>query len=529
MQKQIPDPYFQPVNITDFSGGLQTKYDAEELKDNESPDIINGVFVAKGALTRRRGYRVLGTEADSGVPKTLYKLAQSDGNEYLLKAIGTKIKVLESGVWEDSETDLADGLRWGFVTYEDRVYGGNGTDDDMYSDDPTSGWTTTAGNPKSNIQLIYGGRRLVAVNQTLYYTKTTDQNDFTTVGGGATNDGGYTTFPTQILALHGFVDYNNEDVVIVYGANNQTYILSIDDSNTTIGTIAAFKSLKSGMTSIKHFATVTVDNDIYGIDDFNQIRSLGYRELLPNIQTDVVSEAISETMDTVDLTDPVATLFDREYVLSLRSNDTMTLNDIQLIYNPFYKSWTKYLGAGANDYAIWDGKLTFASSFNKHIYYFDPDVLDDDDGTAIYFRYSTKWFNFGIPLRLKQFKRLRIGGKISETCNLKVKVYFDYATAPAFTWTIAGNKPAILDGELSDSSFGSTAGGGGAFGGGLPADSFRAFHTDLEASSLTDFDVMRVQIENEEAGTDFIINKIKLFVTAQDEDYYPQDRIIRPD
>jgi len=534
VQQRLSEPEFYPVNLTDFSGGLQTKFDAGEIKDNESPIMVNAVITAKGALTRRKGVRRLGTDTGTGPAKTLYKFSTSDGTDYLLKAIDTKIKVFNSatGVWDDSEVGLTDGLKWGFVHYEDTVYGGNGTDDDMYSTDPTTAWTATGANPKGNIQLIMGGRRLIATGATLYYTKATDRNDFTTTGGGATNDGGYTTLPGEITAMENFADYDGAGIAMVYCANNKAYSFIItDDADTTAGTNAVFTESKSETTSTNHFATTTVDNDIYGPDLFNQIRSLGYKEYLPNVQTDIVSEAIEDTMDDLTLTNAVSTLFDRQYILSAQTEDS-TINDVQVIFLPFYKAWTTYLGVGANSYAIYDDKLTYVSSSDDNAYYFDEESLDDEAGTvtghAIYFKYATKSLDFGVPLRLKQCQRIRFGGFISETCNLTIKAFYNASPTPAFTWTIKGNNANLLEGELADQSIGSEVWGGAALGGGT-SSGLHAFSVDCEASSLVDFEAMQITIENNEAGVDFIINAIKPFVTLKEEDDYPQAKIISPD
>ncbi len=51
-----PTKWLHPLNLADFTGGLNLRADAFELKDNESPEMLNVDVDPRGGVRSRRGW-----------------------------------------------------------------------------------------------------------------------------------------------------------------------------------------------------------------------------------------------------------------------------------------------------------------------------------------------------------------------------------------------------------------------------------------------------------------------------------------
>lgn len=122
---------FDPIELREFTGGINTKVRGNKIADNEMQSILSMDFVAN-SMKRALGYTQFGTEANSGVVgKTLYKHTVLAGVEVLVKTIGTLIKYYDTvdDTWYIlTDSTFTTGLRWTFTSFNGYLYGDNGTD-----------------------------------------------------------------------------------------------------------------------------------------------------------------------------------------------------------------------------------------------------------------------------------------------------------------------------------------------------------------------------------------------------------------
>jgi hypothetical protein len=120
----------RPINLIDFTGGLNLRGDAFELSPVESPDMMNVDLDARGGFVSRKGWTAWNTsDIDSTWnPRTLFVHELSDGTDRVYLANNSKIRRSSDGVtWTllNSSTDIvadaaphaADFAPWGDMLY----------------------------------------------------------------------------------------------------------------------------------------------------------------------------------------------------------------------------------------------------------------------------------------------------------------------------------------------------------------------------------------------------------------------------
>ncbi len=119
-----------------FDGGWNSEDASDILQLHESPESINVKFLKGGAIAKDDGMVEVGTDSEVATIKTLINAPNRNGINWLLKTVGTKLKIYdsESELWFSVKTGLTAGLRWGHVVFNNVLYLGNNTDDAMSMD-----------------------------------------------------------------------------------------------------------------------------------------------------------------------------------------------------------------------------------------------------------------------------------------------------------------------------------------------------------------------------------------------------------
>ena len=512
---------YQPVTYQDFSGGWNPKWsvsNATQLADNQSPMMVNIDYISRYAFTKRRGIIQVGNAlAASGVPWSLYTFRKADGTEILMASIGTTMYYLNgSNVWTalPSCPTFTTSLKFGFETIDGVVYFGNGVDG-FYSWDGTSAVVATGGNPKGNIFLGALTRLFVAGvasdPTTLYYSAGGNPLQFGSPGGTQ-------GFPDNITSLLAFNLSTGDEVVQIVLSNGDLYHFLFDANGDP-----SLQHVRSNVGGLVHRANAQVENANVILDQFRQIRAIGYQAYYQDIRSEARSILIDVYMNTLNVTNASSAYFLKNYYVSAQEPGA-TANNITLLYDENYQSWRLYNGFGANQFTVYGTnqtalatKVLFASSSQPYIFQLEPTAYDDN-GIPIYSRFDTKDMDFGVPIDDKNVRFVKIAGKISSGCLLYIYGYYDgETTVPAFTKIIDGNG-AYVD-VVTPPVYGSFMFGVSSFGGPggtttvIPVNPFQVV---FSCPGGEPFSSLRLSFVNEQADVDFVITQIKPYTDILD-------------
>lgn len=127
----IRSEFQDEVLLRRFDGGANTRDDAEEIDDNQSPNPRNVDFDAK-SVRKTLGYTLFGgAEAETVPGFFLYNHRILSTTELLVKTVNTRFKFYDSnaGVFHlATDATFTAGRRWWGASFNGYFYGGNGVD-----------------------------------------------------------------------------------------------------------------------------------------------------------------------------------------------------------------------------------------------------------------------------------------------------------------------------------------------------------------------------------------------------------------
>lgn len=408
--------------INSFAGGLNVYSNATQVKDDESPDLMNVEFSGIGSVRKRRGYTKLTTSEVSAGDKIqgIFSYKTSSANEILYISDGVLYKYDGSGGSTAvtggtfSTTAMINAAQVG-----DRLYFYDGVTALSYYNGTSISTTGVTAAPTYATNGIYFNRRQYINNNSqrdrVYYSKaltsagaSTDTGDFT-----SGTDAGFFGFGMGFEVV-GFARLSNSLYVFcrkgIFRIDPVVSSGTLDHNSTVISNSLGCRAARS---------IDNVENDIYFLD--STIFSLGEVQNFISLRTTNISARISKIfqgMSQQDIDNAAGIYYSEEEVYLLAIN---TLgggyNDTVIGYSLPYKAWFKWDGFRVNHW------LEFISSDNVKFLYFGSDDASssyiyrafntvNDDGAAIDAYYFTKEFDmkqFDIE-KLFQFWSVQFGG-----------------------------------------------------------------------------------------------------------------------
>lgn len=113
-------PKVQLTQIEDYTGGLNLRADQFQLKDNESPEILNFDIDPRGGIRTRRGVVNLHDTPLGSAPLGFMKLTTISGTQQLLTVSGTTVFYSTGSNWTTTGITVAGRSRG--QTFVDRIY-----------------------------------------------------------------------------------------------------------------------------------------------------------------------------------------------------------------------------------------------------------------------------------------------------------------------------------------------------------------------------------------------------------------------
>lgn len=505
------------VLINDFSGGWNTRWglNTSNLLVNQAAVMTNADYSARFALTKRRGVTLVGdATSGSGFITSIWNFTNLSGTQTLIRLHTTKLQKLVSGVWTDFQTGLTAGAYYDDVTIGNRTFYGNAVDDFAYYDGTTV--TTNGAYVKGNIYASAFFRLWIAGSTSnpnrLAYSQT---NDPTQMTGG---DAGTTDFPARITSVKSFFTRDGYESLQVYLANGDVYDIGFDSGGIYK------RKIRTGVGSISHRATKQLQNYNFTVDIFSNVVGLGYDESRPDLRANRKSFFIQNYLKLHDLSKSAAAYTDDNYILSLRETGS-TVNNVIIAYDENYDSWRKYEGIGATAFAIYEGRLHFASSSEPNVFRFDSDAYSDD-GVEIDFTYQTRDLDVGDSLRYKECGYLLLAGFISRQADLRVQCIGDSASTLVADAHIMGTG-AYVKTESSD-TLGSSPWATtpfAAFGGTSSSIAISPFFVGVRLNGQR-HRKMSVLLTNAQKDVDFVITDMKFISDMVAEEVFSSDERI---
>jgi len=122
----------QIKSLSDFSGGLNTKFASAIIPENQTPDCQNVLFDEIGGVTRRKGYKYKGYPSTTTIGNKLWYYKKSTGEEFYITQIQDKLYYspdMEDGTW----SLITSGLKWELNSLQatvvnDKIFFTNGID-----------------------------------------------------------------------------------------------------------------------------------------------------------------------------------------------------------------------------------------------------------------------------------------------------------------------------------------------------------------------------------------------------------------
>lgn len=552
---------YQQLTWRDFAGGLNTRYDPEQMALNEFQVLRNFRFTKKGSLRKRAGSTVVGTDSVDlsglGGVTSIGALRLSTGVIVKVKTVGTYALYLDPAddTWKtinDSATHAAIAFTAGKkFSYAQATEGVQQSQRDLGNSGGQTTYSTTFtptlffGNGVENCYKWTGpgneavklssttetvGSMLVFWHQRLYiagnpntptrlcFSKLLQQSQttvsFTIALGGATGDAGFKSFDAEITSLKRFVDKDGAEFLLVGCANNTFYKVTISE-DTTLGTQMRTEEVKQFSTTVNNGTTTYIENDVAYVDLEGHVRSLGFLPTKQQIDTSVLSSAIDPSTEALDFADGAAAYSGRNLHLSGASVAGGTV-DTQFTYDQFYTAWWEYvpayrsfLASGADLYA--------GSSTSGNVYLLGRGASDGQAPIAASFRTkeisggdlklnvddSSEALNDSGVGRCIRCREIRLKGSMTENCEFTVNVYFDRGSTPVDTFVCSADTGVVRSGSSSGSWGTFVYGGGALWGGGSAAGSSegeREFFLRLELGHIGDAFSMSFEAVNNQAG-----------------------------
>lgn len=448
----------RPLNLSNFTGGLNLRADAFQLKPEESPSMLNVDVDPRGGVRSRRGWERYNATALGGTwnPKRLHVWDQPDGSRDVLLVHEAVIMTASSGTFaqlNDGSGPVdpaasghgADFADWGSTIYiacgrskQSRSWTGSGNAVKLTAS-AAAAWqndyTTPVGGhfPKCDLVTTYQGYMVAAStneNSTDYpnrvrFSHPNSPENWAELDYIDIQQGG-----SKITGIVAFSDH-----VVVFKTNSVWAIYGNDADSFTV------VNLTMAVGAIHRNAIALAEQAVYFYSHPN-----GVHAYKPGDGIIEVSESLRPIIDSGDLNASYLSKvylgylnrrlwFSAPYELDAVATDARSV----FVYDPSIGAWTLYRdadGDGLGPYATGgsqgDGAILLAAH-RVHSHVVQVDYLDDAkdtiDASNVGFDsyYVTGWQHAGWPALRKSWRRPDyIMSEASAAYTITVDVFRDY-------------------------------------------------------------------------------------------------------
>lgn len=602
---------YKDLVLRNFSGGLNTKFEASDLDVNESPDLQNVAYDGRNSFGPRRGTTVFKSSAAGDGIKDTPSFRDRKGTWHVLKTTVSAVRYLNTytSAFEILKDGFTPGYNFGFAYYgsatlDDFGYFCNGIDQ-MWAWHPrylvvsgatsasdtvlylsTSnalsalGWLSAgsfvmngeegyyaslsgnalsaitrvsnaanqatfapiaqlpisanyrftydgvantyslSGHPRGNILKVVANRLHVAGVSTAgevdFYSKIDNPWDFSYATTLSAGDGGAFSFSEGSGQVVGF---GAKDNTLVVFKNNAVRGLQFNDDDIPVP-LTVIDGVGLGAITAK--SIVPVESDIFFASPIGAIRSLVKRDNEQGFSLNSVAQKIQPTLQTLNMASAAAVYYDQKWLLAAATSGA-SQNNVVLVYDFIYGSWSKWTGINANDFFIYEDGLYYGSS-NENATYALFQGFDDNGAGYETYQY-TKKLDYELPHELKRLRYVYIEGSITTNSEIRVDLFYNEEQSP-ITKTISGSGGYVnITGEAEE--IGSSTFGLGTYGGQDSDETYLLYKFRVRLSyDNVDFFNMQMKFSSDEAGSVWKISKVVPYVTDINGKKFPTDNVI---
>ena len=445
------------VNVPSLGGGVNDRFDATDIRSNESPNDLRNVRVAGNSKKPRKGYTTFLDEVSSGsqIQGITGYFRNTSANDRLVMAYNKKLYVSVPGTdstWTAVNTTQSVDAAVNFANWRDDLFIFNGTDEPgqlngtTYSEpftkpDSVSGATafTPSFGDIYNNSLVVGG---VSEAPNVFYlskpgssASPADIKDFS----GGINSGA----ADEILSpSRGTAFRSVGGIGVLFTENEAAAINGFNEFGSDI--IPNIINIEGADGAINQQSTIVVENDILFFTPKFEIKSVKRNFAESTFATitplsDKIKNFLEDNLDS-DQSDCFAyyNRSEKIYKLYLRSDgatnlDICVVGDLRnLDSQTGFPTWT-----------IYDAQIFSCGTFYKNQGYLgsevigqaykDEDGLADDDDAPIGTTWKTKQFIANNPTTIKRYNNVVIYGKITTATSIDVTILVDGIEASSDT------------------------------------------------------------------------------------------------
>lgn len=387
------------VRIVDFSGGQNSKFYPDKIKDNQGSLISNGVINVPGQLTTRPGQALFNVDTTSSAFNGVSRFDIENGStitSYLMAASGSNIvsSLSNSTGWtiENPANPVPINNPINFVQANNLLFVLNGTANTMwwaggnastwdgggvYNPNSTTGctdpsigcWTSppssTTGTWLNNYLFLAGNP---IFPDFVFYSQNLNPTSFPVLNAQEIQSGDGQ--PIQHLE-----PYRTGDIIVYKGSatsqKGSTYDLNISgNGNTTCtpqpGCQFSYTPLTLDVGTLSPRSVVSLGNDQWFLSSIPYgVRSV-IRSQFDKLSVDLISQPIQDyfdgtgvvTINPIQISKACAVYYDNKYILAFATGNS-TVNNTVAVYDFIAQSWYVINGWYPGQWVVYQGNLYY--------------------------------------------------------------------------------------------------------------------------------------------------------------------------
>ena len=430
-----------------FAGGVNSYLGVRQIKDDESPDMVNCDFKGEGGIGNRDGYTEIGTPATytSGVYGTTSLHTSAKHQLIKFASNGSNIVLAHStdgGAWTNvTGTTFTDSLNIDSVQAKSNIYVSNGTD--VMREWDGSAWSDTTNGTKGFYTTYYNHRLWVVDETNPSYLNFSGQWGAAGIGDGGTETDKLGDFSDATAGFIAFKFGSGAEITGLRVFRNALYVFLRDSIYSVVPASAAntftITQVTNAVGCVSHRSIDQVQEDLYFASD-SGVFSLGevanYALSIRSTEKSGKIQQVFTNLTSANKGKLVGKYFNFKYHLFYSLFGTN--NDSVVAYDTRYGGWVDWRNISAND------AVKYTDSTNAEFLHFGHPTNSEvhkmykgttDDGTAISSYFTTKSFDEKLPDILKvYFDHTFVFGAITGSVTITV-IFDDSLTASTATLT----------------------------------------------------------------------------------------------